>query len=571
MTDVRAPLNVSVGEARRLARRGRWLVVAIVYLIAMALFFRGQILSGFDLGFSDRADGLIEISILEHWRAVFAGAANWNVTGYFAPYPDTLGYNDGYLLYGVVYSFWRLFADPLLADTLTIATFKTIGFFAAYRLVVRVLGWERLAGLMVAMVFTNANGLMVQAGHAQVQTVALLPVAMILAFLAAREARGRRPIRGGLWAMALALLMAAWLLTAYYMAWFTLVFATLFALCWMMTSGNWRPSTLRRVAAPYYGVLAVGLASFAVALIPFLALYLPKMRESGGRAYPAAFPYLVLPGDVLNVGPSNYVWGWLFGASPGGEHSTGIAPFLFLLAVAALWRSIAAPSGPGQGFAPPLWRAAALAVTVSWLMTIRVGTVSGWAMVSDLVPGARGLRVVSRYQLFLVLPLLLIVTAVFRQVARRAWRRRPVILAAVLTLLVAEEFGSDVPVQLSRTRDGAVLAAAPAPPAPCRTFYVVSARRGDPPYGDAAHTALYPHNVDAMYLAARWTLPTINGFSSINPPDWDFANPRDPDYDLRVANYAARHAIEHLCRLDMARPQPWTEVDRGYAPLHVLP
>ncbi len=96
--------------------------LAIAFIAAMALFFRGPILSGFDLGFGDRADGMIEISILEHWRNVLSGAATWNRTGYFHPYAGTLGYNDGYFLYGLVYSFWRLFADPFQADTLNILT-----------------------------------------------------------------------------------------------------------------------------------------------------------------------------------------------------------------------------------------------------------------------------------------------------------------------------------------------------------------------------------------------------------------------------------------------------------------
>ncbi|WP_225883217.1 hypothetical protein [Sphingomonas aliaeris] len=98
------------------------------YAFSVVLFFWPSIVSGFDLGFGDRADGIIEISILEHWHNVFRGEADWTTTAYFYPYTDTLGYNDGYFLYGVIYSFWRAFADPFHADVLNIVTFKTIGF-----------------------------------------------------------------------------------------------------------------------------------------------------------------------------------------------------------------------------------------------------------------------------------------------------------------------------------------------------------------------------------------------------------------------------------------------------------
>ena len=167
-------------------------MLALVFIVAMAIFFRAPILSGFDLGFSDRSDGMIEISILEHWRGVLSGAAAWNTTGYFHPYTGTLGYNDGYFLYGLVYSFWRLFADPFQADTLNILTFKTIGFVAAWLLVARTLGWGRGAATLVALLWTVASNISLQAVHQQLQSVALLPVAMMLAIAIVRAEREKR-------------------------------------------------------------------------------------------------------------------------------------------------------------------------------------------------------------------------------------------------------------------------------------------------------------------------------------------------------------------------------------------
>jgi hypothetical protein len=529
------------------------LALALMWLAAMALFFRKHILSGFDQGFSDRADGIIEIAILEHWRGVWTGAAAWNVTGYFHPYPATLGYNDGYFLYGIVYAFWRVFADPFLADTLNLATFKTIGFFAAYALVARSLRWGRGAALLVALIFTNANGLMIQAGHAQLQSIALLPVAMLLAVAVARAARVRAAC---LAAAALGLLMAAWLFTAFYMAWFTLFFGCVMALCWLGTSGHWRPKAAFRVFLKHHRTLEAGALPFLVALVPFFAIYLPKMRETGGQALNEVFYYLSFPIDVINVGSANYLWGWLVRAVPtymlGGEHVTGFPLLLFALGVVALWRSIR--TGP-----PPL-RAFALAILLCWLLTLRVGAFSGWALVYHLVPGARGLRVVARFQLFLILPLLLVVVAAWREQAGRWMRERPWLLGAIALLLVAEQLGSDVPVALSRSVDGGALATVPAPPKDCRSFYVVTARVRAPVYVDAARQGLYPHNVDAMLLAQFWRVPTVNGYSTFTPKDWVFANPRAADYDARVAANAMRHALSHLCRLDMEQPQPWTRV-----------
>lgn len=537
------------------------MALAGAYAASLLLFFRMSALSGFDRGFSDRADGIIEISLLEHWRNVLVGAARWDMPGYFHPYPATLGYNDGYLLYGVDYAFWRLFADPMLADTLNLATFKSIGFFAAYALVARTLQWGRGAGMLVAAIFTVANGLTVQAGHAQVQSIALLPVAMLFAVAMVRAERdGRRRAACGL-AVALALLMAAWLLTAFYMAWFTLLFAAMFVACSIVASGRWRPVALARLLMRHIAMVEAGEVTFAVALVPFLRVYLPKARETGGHAYAATLDYLVLPLDPLNVGSANYMWGWLVrllpAAMPGGEHVTGIAPILFILSIAAFW-IILRPRRAGAVAYDPALRAFAAAILLCWLATLQVGGMSAWALVYDLVAGAKGVRVVARFQLFLILPLLLLVAAAYRERLQR-WRvRRPRALALLVAVLLAEQFGSDVPVQVSRTADGAVLWSVPPPPRGCRSFYVVAARRAEPVYVDAARTALYPHNVDAMLLAEHWRVPTINGFATFDPPDWNFADPLAADYDLRVARYVARHALSHVCRLDMRQQRPWT-------------
>ena len=69
---------------------------------------------------------------------------------------------------------------------------------------------------------------------------------------------------------------------------------------------------------------------------------------------------------------------------------------------------------------------------------------------------------------------------------------------------------------------------------------------------------LYPHNVDAMLLAELWRVPTINGFSTFNPPDWAFSDPLAPDYDARAEAYARRHRLSGLCRLDASQAAPWS-------------
>lgn len=552
---------------------------ALAYVIAMLIVFRVPIASGFDLGFGDRADAMIEMTILEHWRNVLHGVSAWDSTLYFHPYRGTLGYNDGYFLYGLVYSFWRIFVDPFHADTLNILTFKTIGFVFAYALVVRSLGWGRKAGLFVALSWTIASNIGLQAVHAQLQSVGLLPLAMMLAIRCVRaEAEGRGgPARAQ--AVALAALMAAWLMTSYYMAWFTIFSACLFVLCWSILTGHARPAALWRLIRAHAGVIAWGMGAFAILILPFLIVYLPKLHETGGEAYDDMLGYLITPViDMINVGPDNYLWGWLFRpllamvheampqdpALPGrvlrGEHEVGIPPILCGLLIVAAWGIVMRRRMMDGTVASTLWRAFALAMIVAWMLTLQFGKVSPWNLVFFLVPGAKGMRVVSRYQLWLTLPFLLIVVSAWRARAAALMRSRPLWAGAIVALLFAENLTAETAAQLSRRIQRTALDAIPPPPAGCDGFYVVATRVGERLYVNAELNALYPHNVDAMFLAELWRRPTINGFSTFNPPDWQFGDPLAAGYDARALAYIRRHGLRHVCRLDMREARPWHRV-----------
>lgn len=550
----------------------RPLLVVLAWLLALGIALAQPIASGFALGFGDRVDAMIEISLLEHWRNVLTGAAMWNAPFYFYPHPGVLGYNDGYFLSGLIYTASRAIADPFLADTLTAATWKTIGFFASYVLIARVLYWGRGTALLVAVLFTIANGMAVQAVHAQLQTVALVPLVFALAIVTARaSARGSRG-RAIALAGALALTIALWLLTAYYMAWFTLWFGCLFTACWLVQRRRLLPgpaiAALRRHVAP----IIIGAVVFIAAALPFLLTYLPKARETGEHHYAAMAGYLVTPlVDMVNVGPHNLMWGWIWRGlealighfAPGdpglparvvgGEHSTGFPLLLFALTIVAAWRVLR-----GSGSFPPLLRTYALTLVVAWALTLQFWLLSPWGLIFCLVPGASGLRVVLRFQLFLILPLLLLVAAVWRHRLAALSAAHPWRAGVVVFLLVAEQINLDpAAAALDAPAQRAALWAIPAPPPACRSFYVVAARIGEPIFRSPEKHAQLAHNVDAMLLAEHWRLPTINGWATFTPLDWKFDRPLDPDYERRVQFYARVHGISGLCRLDVRAQHPW--------------
>jgi hypothetical protein len=538
--------------------RPDWLrraLVGLAGLLAVAFFFRNQIGNGATLLLGDRHDAVIELAILEHWANVLRGLSPWDRTDYFHPVPGTLGYNDGYLLFGLLHAGFRAAgADPFLSGELVNAALRGIGYGGTYLLARRALGLATGWAVLAAVLFTISNNLFIRGSHAQLFSIGFVPVLLVLAHgLGAALLEGRRAGLLG-WGGAFALGFAACLMTGFYMAWYLAFFAAAALPAWLLVAG--RPARRRLVAAlraQAWSLLALAVLAAAVQL-PFLSLYLPKAAETG--MHPWADVLRHVPGllDVFHVGEQNIVWGWLVRAVNQAfrpdmpfwsERMTGLPPLLllgFVAALAWLWR--------GGGDQPPgrvaLLRALALATLVTWALTLQIEGVTPWSLVYRLVPGAKAARVVARYQIFLTLPVVLLATAMLAAEARRLPR---LAVAGLVGLLLAEQANGYAPLFLDRTEEAARLAAIPPAPPSCAAFYV-SAARTTSRFGEAVADP-YNHNTEAMLVAAVRHLPTINGISTFNPPYWPASIPENPDYLRQVETYAAHWDVTGLCGLDL--------------------
>ena len=536
----------------------RWMLLWVVALLALLFLLRVQIFNGFTLLTGDIYDGRIEISILQHWYNVLRGIEAWDQPSYFYPYTDTLGYNDGYFLYGLIYSLARAGGvDPVLASEFVNVTVRLIGFFALYGLAVDLLGLPAWWAILAALVFTISNGSYLHASHQQLLAVAFVPLFYWLCWkswtaLITAEAAAAR------WGCAAALFYAAWMLTTFYMAWFAALFAlvTIGSLLVLASaSGQAFGPELRRLASWPIALSAVVLA---VGLLPFLHVYLPKARETGQHSFQEIFGYLPSPLDLLHVGDGNRIGGVVdrmvtqavqAGAAPDWEHLTGYPPFLLLLAFAALVLFCRMPVRP-RGL---LHRALGVATVLCLLLCLKVDGFSLWYGVFHFVPGAGAIRVVSRFLLFLDLPIVLLAT-IFLADRARSWS--PLILLVLATSLVVEEINIDGPQHLDRVAQIRLDQLVPPAPAECRSFYV--SRRGPPLAGEHTQVdALYHHNIDGMYLSELRALPTINGHATFDPFDASLYQ-HVPAGPVMIRLYVAAHGIGRgFCGLDLAAYR-WT-------------
>ncbi|MBD0273840.1 MAG: hypothetical protein ICV73_18170, partial [Acetobacteraceae bacterium] len=488
--------------------------LALACAACVAVFFRNQIANGFTLLLGDRHDAVIALSILEHWRNVLAGAEWWSQTAYFHPVPGTLGYNDGYFLFGLVHAAFRAAgADPFLGGELTNMAMRAVAFLGMHAACRRVLGLPFGWSLFGAALFTLSNNLFIRASHAQLFSVGFLPVLAVLLREAASALLARRSAALLGWGAAFVLLFAALLMTGFYMAWYFLFLSGATLVAWLLIAGDAQRRAVLAASRAQGAPLALLAALSAAAGVPFLRLYLPKAAETGMHPWEMALQHAPSPLDVLHVGEANLLFGWLVtllnGAfRPGfpawSERMTGVTPVLllaFAAALAWLWRGAG-----GLDPARRVWlQALGLATLATWALTLRFGDATAWWLVWSAVPGAKAARVVARYQLVLVIPVVGLVV-----LALSAWARRlPAgAVAALASVLLLEQANGYAPLFLDRPLELARLRAVPEPPAGCRAFWV-SAARAESRFGEALEDP-YNHNTEAMLIASVLRLPTVN-------------------------------------------------------------
>ncbi|MFC5461338.1 DUF7024 domain-containing protein [Massilia niabensis] len=549
-------MNTSLSHAdgwRTPGRAQRIILLAAFCLVCLALVGRYQLFTGFDLLPGDRYDVVISTTILEHWYLFFTGQADWSQVNYFYPYARTIAQTDAYFLIGVAYFPFRLAGfDPFLAAELANFAVRACGFAFCYLLLRRVFAFPFWWALLAAGLFTLSSNLASHSSRIQLTSVAFAPLIGMLLFNAIKgflDGDAKRFRRNG---VAAGLLYGAWCLTCFYIAWFfTYLFTFAAVIMFIWAGAGVRRQFGRQLAAQYGSVLAV-LAGTAVGMAPFVYAFLPKSREVGVRAYDSVMGNTIPWQDVLQVGTENLMFGRFYNSvlklvspsyTPVGEYATtGFAPILFVLFIAGCVQAIRQGAQRKLVILPSL----ALATLVTWGLALRLGDYSGWYFVYHLFPGAKALNVVAAYQFFLALPVVLFA------VRYLSTQRMGLPIALLLgALLVAEELTKPY-LNLDRHAEVARLALPHAPPAQCKVFYV-SGWAGQDTLGGFPEPINngYAHNVTAMMLAQSLGMPTVNGVASFSPKDWAFGVPNREDYDDRVLNYARKHGVRNLCKLDL--------------------
>ena len=535
-------------------------LAALLCLLSLIYVYRGQLFGGPELRYTfDRFDPVIQASILEHWYGVYRGWYDWRNPIIFYPIQGVLGFNDSYFLTSIPYSLLRAVGlDPLLAMEIPHAATRAIGFASAWILMRRYFGLSLWATAFGAVLLTVANGIYLGTMHTQLTTVAY---ALLLVCLIARihellvdERRGAALLTG----CVTGLLLAFWPMTSFYTFWMTGLFIIIALGVALLLNRHLITAMMGEALVDRrWLTLVPGLMIFAAGLYPLWLTYGPTAALTGMHQFAAVIhnaPHLV---DIINVGPDNPFWSAAFERLRFGTVGSGLGEFelwrgftpihLALLALALLAAFKLRTGLPArQDFA---YRCLLVTLAVGLLLLVQVGGFTLWWIVYTVVPGAKAVRVIVRFEL-LLLTFGAVALAIALDILARYRAPWSSLAAVVLGAAVLAEQYSGFPAARFRAADVKALADIPQPPRACRTFYTVNPYRADDE--SAVNMKYYIHSTEAMLIAERMRLPTLLGMHTFIPPGWDLTDPLAPDYEWRVYRYAEKHHLtDGLCAFDL--------------------
>jgi uncharacterized membrane protein len=191
-------------------------------------------------------------------------------------------------------------------------------------------------------------------------------------------------------------------------------------------------------------------------------------------------------------------------------------------------------------------------VVLAWslfvfLTPLRFDSFSLWKATAGWLPGMAGVRDPMRIVYVHELVVSVLVAALLVGLPRQSTKR--LALAALVLALIAVEWNTTRfqfkrPVSTFRDWVEAPIAIDPS----CRSFFV---KGGSDTYMSRSDHMWSLYGVDALFIALRHGIPTLNGYTAYGPFDWDLGNPQHSDYEEKVRIWIEKYRLDRVCALDI--------------------
>ena len=557
-------------------------------------------------GIGDWMDPYFINALLEHWYHAALTLSDPSSPPIYFPVRGTLGYSHGLVLYSLFYVPLRLVTHPFLAYNLTLLSVVATGTLCLYALLRR-LGLAFVESLLLTTFFASSQN--VTNGPTSVwsqrASVFLLPPILLLVLASWRMPAGRIRI---LTAFLGGLLGALMYTQDFYTAHFALLFLGLAAAPLLVEHrqrmaqvavGLWAGD--RRPAARAALIVAVLAAVWTAFLLAFGGVDVEVMgtrirsndwhRPAWVAALAAGVVVWTRAATLRGLIVARERW-WVLALFLGGLAGSVIF-FGFYLGVyqehrsfpeqhlldalasrdAALWRH---PAELIRNLGAYETRRAFVAVFVAtlvvWLpwsgigwrtrahttwfavvsllvliVPLNVGGFSLWRLLFERLPGFAVIRDPKRIIYLYELTFTLLAAAFLLSLPARSrvrWGASVLLSFLLITQWNRETFETGRPIATFERWPGRSIVIDES----CRAF---AAGRGSPDYTARSDHKWTLYAIDAMFIALRHDLPTLNGYSAWFPEGWDLFNPEEEEYLDRVRRWSARHRLDGVCELDI--------------------
>jgi hypothetical protein len=315
VSQIRPTCEVSQNGATPLdaaARIGRSVLAASVGFLGVMAAHHPMILSGFCRIQTDLGDTRLLNYFMEHgWLWVSQAPRHerfWDAP-FFHPVPNVMAFSDSMLSYGPFY--WPLRMIGLPPDTafgIWMVAMTVLNYAAGVLLFGRGLGFGAPATTAAAGLIAFGAPRINQLGRPQLLPFFYVLLALYALCRIARDENARAAERA-LWWTAFGLTVTAQFYGGYYLGWFFgvgLAVGTAAALLFRSSRGR-----VVVLARRDWWAAVLGATVAAVAMVPFLAHYLPVAREIGlsfigaqNYGHPSTWSW-------WNTGVVNWWWGWI--------------------------------------------------------------------------------------------------------------------------------------------------------------------------------------------------------------------------------------------------------------------
>ena len=541
----------------------------LIGVLASIVFHYPLILSSFNFYPGDEGDSRLIAFILEHLYLWVNNKSTFSSPAFFYPATGTLGFSDVQLLHAAVYSLIRVFDVPVLKSfSITIFVLNTCTYIASFCFIRFGMKLNLFPSIIGALIFSFNSAKLNLINHTQLQPLLLIPLISWLLILSHDECnRNKHRIQALIYPFLAVGLYHLQLWTSFYVAWFYTIIL-IFGLLVLLITDTAR-TYLMKFIKNNLNIITFTSVIFILFLIPFIDLYLPILKEHGGRGFHEIDMMLPRPWSYLWMGHENMVWGWIpkheFISLPlWPEHRIGIGLIFSCFTLLSFSWALKGFFKVQRGWLGLRWKElrnfsiitpkfdtskyflliGSLGVLVFFILSLRLNS-SFWGIIYSNIPGSSSVRAVTRYVLIAYFFVGIYVALVLHQIEQKVYSSnlKAVIFIGFSTIIaifgIVEQTGGTNSFDSIISKKWTNVVVRKIDPN-CDSFYLMASP-------DFPRPSFAIH-IDAMMASHLTNTPTINGYSGNLPSNYRLGNPKAKDIKNSLKDWeASMNFEENVC------------------------